>query len=1258
MESSRGGYTYGASQPQNQQYATGHGLNIQLTGSNYQNDYQNQYQSQNFYNQQQNIKYDYQQQQVYNQYSNYPQDYNMNYSYNQNAQNSPYHAQYQTHPNQLVIGNQSQLNYSPDRSNTARRNARKFVVTKANQQDSQQNTPKVENIKLPNPKKKEFFTSPELKEISDQIKSKSLFTSPEEQRKYEISQKLKISKDLATLLPDPKNKFKSSNIKVVRPNGTQLISTTGPKNKSTTLQVQRAEKHGELKLGKVDKKSYGVKIMSQMSIEKKQPENTQPEQKDEDEKVLITVEKAAKDIEIQEEIQRKNENEEILNDDIIYELNKLVNEDDDLPETTTDFSLVSAENPNQQQNLNNEDENQQENDNNKADFHEIDFEDDEINISDDEKPAEPVKAISISPPSPDAAERFKAYVPPDQDAILVDVIEGQEPISVYSQGQSYVLEKEESEKLPDYMFSTIAQKNIVIGEEEDFVISNDDSSSRYLQEEADDDDSDPYNDLMLIRQSQSQDLPSEVSECFKDDIINGIPKEMIKEMLKISPDDIVDGDEKVIKNFTLKVKSKPEKKEVEAKIRKESKSKEIKVTKKDEKSNKQITVQKPPKNDRIIEVPPGESSQPPKTQEIINQQQNISQQANPQLNQPALPQNMPMNQPIPQNVQMQNQNNFMMPNNQNPQRNQPITLTPPNMPMNIQQNPSQFTMQQNQNQFMMQNPQFVQMGNMSNYTAPNYIPNQNYNYNGQNPNFNQQFPPQNYNQNFNQPQNFVPQQNYPNQMQNFVPNQGNFMPNQFQNYQVQFNNYGQQYPQVSFVPPSQSSISPFQPPQQIPEEEINLDDYPEQEIQPESQEENNNENYILPEEEQPEPKQEEQQSVIKIEEQPSGKKDFTIEKSIPVKEVQIPTVKKITLANMNVQKVNTASNVVVERRTDLNLLVSDLSTPKTDIHPLVNKVDENGEKGITIGSNGITFATGETITSKTRSLTFNPDDLPEDHSNKNVKLSSFDFQPINSSQGLSIPSKPLSSFATVSIFTPQQKKQVDEPLFVPPAFSDLKTDEIFIPPQDSKKPKVTNVPVSQEPTFINKTEDKIFEEPQKAPEIVLPFQQFQLHPDQFNPANNKTIRTFPHIMNFGKQKLIGIDSTEDGGNDSDQNDNKTSRKISKPRQVSEEIKTESFAPKQNDTPIWDSLQVTPLGLSDSSSSARHESDSDIGQNNNINDGIMKRKPLLPDIDQPIALDKTPTVIPIKKNKLLMMWTTFLVAILVILCLVFIAMFII
>ena len=113
-------------------------------------------------------------------------------------------------------------------------------------------------------------------------------------------------------------------------------------------------------------------------------------------------------------------------------------------------------------------------------------------------------------------------------------------------------------------------------------------------------------------------------------------------------------------------------------------------------------------------------------------------------------------------------------------------------------------------------------------------------------------------------------------------------------------------------------------------------------------------------------------------------------------------------------------------------------------------------------------------------------------------------------------------------------------------------------------------------------------------------------------------------MNLGKQKLIGIDSTEDSGFDSDQKDipQKSKSKIDE-----NSVKTEKFS----EVPIWNSSLTSPLGLGSDSSSAKMESSDNENKNNPpkyqpinedkfaLSEQVRKRRILLsPELENPIS----------------------------------------
>ncbi|EAY02477.1 hypothetical protein TVAG_055660 [Trichomonas vaginalis G3] len=219
------------------------------------------------------------------------------------------------------------------------------------------------------------------------------------------------------------------------------------------------------------------------------------------------------------------------------------------------------------------------------------------------------------------------------------------------------------------------------------------------------------------------------------------------------------------------------------------------------------------------------------------------------------------------------------------------------------------------------------------------------------------------------------------------------------------------------------------------------------------------------------------QSKSKEEIPSKPKKNFTLE-TPKVQELNLPKAKTITL-DRKIQNVNVIHDggFVVERRTDLNLIVSDFSKPSSQQLPPQQNIST--EKFFnTRPTEGTQI--GQKLVGQTKSFEFNPNDLPPDSSTQTPKISSFDFQPLSQTASYQAPSS-LSSFATKqSIFNNQSQQQFQQhpqlvqnnnpyPQIIPPT-----VQQQFISPVPPQQQIQQQLP--QETPIVNEDPTKILKE--------------------------------------------------------------------------------------------------------------------------------------------------------------------------------------
>ena len=294
-----------------------------------------------------------------------------------------------------------------------------------------------------------------------------------------------------------------------------------------------------------------------------------------------------------------------------------------------------------------------------------------------------------------------------------------------------------------------------------------------------------------------------------------------------------------------------------------------------------------------------------------------------------------------------------------------------------------------------------------------------------------------------------------------------------------------------------------------------------------------------------------------------AKKEIILDPKVKPKEVIIPEKKSITLANKSKEKssdkiIDSQTGFTVERRKDLNLLITDISKPKEKEQNLQNQENqENESKGITIGAEGITLLSGEKIAHKTRSFNFDPNEVSHDEQGVAIlangitttpKITNFDYKPISSEYNTFQPPRALASFAKNSIFQEHQPEPEENDFNVlkPPPEA---AGTIFQPPKDYAKEKEEKERKEAEEKAKkeeNEHEEEIpeKEEEQEAPTaFFMPISQFQLHPDQFNQQMPNPAEQFSYLQQHGP--MIPIVTSINEEEEKAENENEKSEKTEK-----------------------------------------------------------------------------------------------------------------
>ena len=324
------------------------------------------------------------------------------------------------------------------------------------------------------------------------------------------------------------------------------------------------------------------------------------------------------------------------------------------------------------------------------------------------------------------------------------------------------------------------------------------------------------------------------------------------------------------------------------------------------------------------------------------------------------------------------------------------------------------------------------------------------------------------------------------------------------------------------------------------------------------------------------------------------KRDIKIDTSLRAKELKIPEKRSITLTNKSNENTNkiidSQTGFTVERRRDLNLLVTDLtSKPKDNTNNNDNNTqDHNNEKGITIGAEGITLPTGEKIAHKTKSFNFDPNEATHE-TQKGVailangqtttpKMSNFDYKPVSAETSTFQPPRALSTFAKDSIFKNQQSQQ-DENVLKPPPEA---TGTIFQPPKDYKSKEETEQNKTEKEEKPAQQEEKHEEEDKQEnevqPSFILPTSQYQLHPDQFNQNITNTPDQYSYLLEQHGHVMPIISSQT---NEGEEEEEKKEESINNSKETQhEENKEKEQSKRQNQTFNSKTNEITKLDGSD------------------------------------------------------------------------------